>query len=30
MNTGILWALFCAAAWTVGMIYMDWRKGKKK
>lgn len=25
-----LWALFCAVAWTVGMLYFDWKKQKKK
>lgn len=30
MNTGVLWAIVCALLWTAGMIYFDWKKGKKK
>ncbi len=29
MNSGVLWAIVCAFLWTAGMIYFDWRKGKK-
>ncbi len=29
MNSGIIWALFCAFIWTIGMLYFDWRKKKK-
>lgn len=30
MNTGAIWAIVCALLWTGGMIYFDWKKGKKK
>ncbi len=30
MSNGIIWAVVCALIWTAGMIYFDWRKGKKK
>lgn len=30
MNSGAIWALACALLWMGGMLYLDWRKGKKK
>lgn len=24
--SGAAWALICAALWTLGMLYFDWRK----
>lgn len=29
MSTPIIWTLVCAAVWTIGMLYFDWRKKKK-
>ena len=29
MNTGAIWAIACAILWMAGMIYLDWKKGKK-
>jgi len=26
---GVIWALICAALWTIGMLYFDYRKKKK-
>lgn len=28
--TGAAWALICAALWTIGMLYFDSQKKKKK
>ena len=30
MNQGTIWAVACALLWTAGMLYFDWKKGKKK
>lgn len=27
---GAVWALICAALWTIGMLYFDSQKKKKK
>jgi len=27
---GVTWAIICAVLWMAGMIYFDWKKGKKK
>ncbi len=27
---GVLWALFCAGLWTVGMLYFDWKRKNKE
>lgn len=28
--TGAAWALICAALWTIGMLYFDSQKKRKK
>lgn len=30
MNAGASWTIVCALLWMAGMIYFDWKKGKKK